>query len=96
MDPSHVAGTRRTVLSYPDCATLSVMPTVSLKAHYDGKTIRLDEPFDLPPNTRLIVTVLPPMTDTDREDWSNLAVANLARAYGDDEPEYSVTNVRGR
>ena len=43
-----------------------------------------------------MVTVLPPMTDTDREDWSNLSVANLARAYGDDEPEYSVTNVSGR
>ena len=74
----------------------TVMPTVSLKAHYDGKTIRLDEPFDLPPNTRLMVTVLPPMTDTEREDWLNLSAANLARAYGDDEPEYSVTNVRGR
>jgi hypothetical protein len=72
------------------------MPTVSLKAHYDGKTIRLDEPFDLPPNTRLMVTVLPPLMDTDREDWSNLSVANLARAYGDDEPEYSVTSVRRR
>jgi len=74
----------------------SVMPTVSLKAHYDGKIIRLDEPFDLPPNTRLMVTVLPPATDPNREDWLNLSAANLARAYGDDEPEYSVTNVRGR
>ena len=72
------------------------MPTVSLKAHYDGKTIRLDEPFDLPPNTRLMVTVLPPMTDTDREGWSTLSAEHLARAYGDDEPEYSVANVRGR
>ena len=80
----------------PGLRYTSVMPTVSLKAHYDGKTIRLDEPFDLPPNTRLMVTVLPPMTDMDREDWSNLSVANLARAYGDDEPEYSVTNVRSR
>jgi hypothetical protein len=44
------------------------MPTVSLKAHYDGTTIRLDEPFDLPPNTRLMVTVLPPISDLDRED----------------------------
>ena len=59
------------------------MPTVSLKAHYDGKTIRLDEPFDLPPNTRLMVTVLPPLTDAAHEDWSNLSAANLARAYGD-------------
>ena len=72
------------------------MLIVSLKAHYDGETIRLDEPFDLPPNTRLMVTVLPPLTGSDREDWSNLSVANLARAYGDDEPEYSVANVRGR
>ncbi len=72
------------------------MPTVTLKAHYDGKTIQLDEPFDLPPNTRLMVTVLSPMTDTEREDWSNVSAANLARAYGDDEPEYSVTSVRTR
>ena len=69
---------------------------MSLKAHYDGKTIRLDEPFDLPANTRLIVTVLPPVTVTDREDWSNLSAENLARAYGDDEPEYFATQVRGR
>ena len=73
-----------------------LMPSVSFKAHYDGKTIRLDEPFDLPPNTPLMVTVLPPMADTDRDAWSNLSVANLARAYADDEPEYSVANVRGR
>lgn len=72
------------------------MPTVSLKAHYDGHTIRLDEPFDLAPNTRLIVTVLPQHTDSDREHWSSLSAANLARAYGDDEPEYSVTNENGR
>ena len=43
-----------------------------------------------------MVTVLPPMTEMDREGWSSLSVANLARAYGDDEPEYSVTNVKGR
>jgi len=58
------------------------MPTVSLKAHYDGKIIRLDEPFDLPAKARLIVTVLPPVTDTDREDWAILSAEHLARAYG--------------
>jgi hypothetical protein len=71
------------------------MPTVTLKAHYDGETIRLDEPFDLPPNTRLMVTVLP-MTDDDREDWSHTSAASLARAYGENEPEYSETDVRHR
>jgi gluconate kinase len=71
------------------------MPTVTLKAHYDGETIRLDEPFDLPPNTRLMVTVLP-MTDDDREDWSHTSAASLARAYGENEPEYSERDVRHR
>jgi hypothetical protein len=34
------------------------MPSISLKAHYDGTAIRLDEPFDLPEGAQLIVTVL--------------------------------------
>jgi hypothetical protein len=72
------------------------MSTVSLKAHYDGKIILLDEPFDLPANTRLMVTVLPPVTATSREDWAILSAENLARAYGDDEPDYSVTQLGGR
>ena len=72
------------------------MPTVSLKAHYDGKSIQLDEPFDLPANARLMVTLLPSATDTDREGWSILSAESLARAYGEDEPEYSVTQRDGR
>ena len=34
------------------------MPAVTLKAHFDGQRILLDEPFDIPPNTELMVTVL--------------------------------------
>jgi hypothetical protein len=37
------------------------MPIVSLKAHYDGNTIHLDEPYDLPEGAPLIVTVLAPL-----------------------------------
>ena len=70
------------------------MPTISLKAHYDGRTIRLDEPFDLPQNARLMVTVLPPLTEADREDWAGLSLLNLVRAYGENEPEYSERDVR--
>jgi hypothetical protein len=35
------------------------MPTIALQAHFDGKRIILDEPYDLPPNASLIVTLLP-------------------------------------
>ncbi|MCX6545195.1 MAG: hypothetical protein NTV05_12405 [Acidobacteria bacterium] len=38
------------------------MPSVSLKAHYDGKIIQLDEPLDLPANARMMVTVPPPVS----------------------------------
>ena len=63
------------------------MPTVSLRAHYDGERIQLDEPFDLPPDVPLLVTVLVPETDHDRESWITAARQSLARAYGEDEPE---------
>lgn len=66
------------------------MPTVSLRAYYEGKTIHLDEPFDLPEGTQLIVTVLEPTpSDPERAGWFDLSAHGLARVYGDSEPEYS-------
>jgi hypothetical protein len=35
------------------------MDTISITAHFDGERILLDEPIELEPNTKLIVTVLP-------------------------------------
>lgn len=68
------------------------MPTVALKAHFHGYQIVLDEPFDLPPHTPLIVAGLPD-SDTERADWEALVVESLARAYGPDEPDYSHTDI---
>ena len=69
------------------------MPTVALKAHFNGDHIVLDEPFDLPPYSPLIVTLLPE-PDTERADWEALAVESLARAYGPDEPDYSLKDIK--
>ena len=63
------------------------MPTAILKAHYDGQHIVLDEPFELPANTPLVVTVFAP--DEERAEWATLGAQSLARAYGKDEPDYS-------
>ena len=71
------------------------MPTVSLRAHYDGERIRLDEPFDLPADVPLLVTVLVPEMDHDREDWFAAGRQGLARAYGSDEPEYTLADIKG-
>jgi hypothetical protein len=66
------------------------VPILALPAHYDGERICLDEEFNLEPNSKLIVTVLPKEeTDTDHEAWLHLSGHTLAHAYGEDEPEYS-------
>ena len=70
------------------------MPSVTLKAHFDGDRIRLDEPFDLPRNARLLVTVVSPEENDDRAAWSRVSTAGLAQAFGDSEPEYSEADIR--
>lgn len=68
------------------------MPAITVKAHYDGRMIQLDESIKLAPNTRLLVTVLEP-ADEVTTDWPNLAAAGLAEAFSDDEPEYAPSDV---
>ena len=71
--------------------------TVTLRAHYDGEHIVLDEPFEIPANAPLAVIVLasdPPEHDRERGGWAALGARSLARAYGDDEPEYTVADLR--
>ncbi|MCC7125764.1 MAG: hypothetical protein IT178_13010 [Acidobacteria bacterium] len=70
------------------------MPTVTLKAHYDGEQIRLDEPFDIPPSTPLMVTVLSATEQTAGEDWARLSREGLAAAYGAEESEYTASDLR--
>lgn len=67
------------------------MNAITLRAHFDGQQIQLDEPFELKPDAKLIVTVITDESvDEDREDWRLLAQQVLANAYGEDEPEYSL------
>jgi hypothetical protein len=69
------------------------MDTISIAAHFDGERILLDEPVELEPNTRLIVTVLPNQND-ERESWLRLSAKRLEDAYGDDEEEYSTDLIK--
>jgi hypothetical protein len=66
------------------------MPAIALKAHFDGQRILLVEDYDLPANTPLLVTVLPVEKEDDRALWLAASARGLARAYGDDEPEYTL------
>ncbi len=66
-----------------------------LQAHYDGKQILLDEPAELQPNTKLLITVLE-SPDAEREAFMNFALQNLNAAYGDDEPDYPLALLKER
>jgi hypothetical protein len=64
-----------------------------IPAHFDGERILLDEPVALLPNTRLLVTVVTP-EEEEQEDWYRLSLVGLDRAYGNDEPEYSLDDLK--
>ena len=70
------------------------MESITLRAHFDGKQILLDEPVDLEPDTQLMVTVLPKSANGEDSDWTRLSLESLARAYGDDEPEYPLDLIK--
>ena len=70
------------------------MPAVTLKAHFNGKQIVLDESFDLPPNSPLMVTVLSKEESSEDAQWCRVSASGLAKAYSDDEPDYSAADVK--
>jgi hypothetical protein len=67
----------------------------TLRAHFDGSQILLDEPYELAPDTKLIVTVLPKdNSNAEREAWLQLSMKKLEDAYGQVEPEYSLDLIK--
>jgi hypothetical protein len=43
-------------------------------------------------NARLMIVVLP--ADDERQAWSQFSASQLAKAYGDNEPEYTAADLR--
>src|SRR5436305_15116532 len=71
-----------------------VMETRTLRAHFDGNQILLDEPFELEPNTELLVTILPKASEEDGEGWARFSMESFTSAHGDDEPQYSLELIK--
>jgi len=69
------------------------MESITLRAHYDGTRVLLDDEIELPANTKLLVTVIR-SPDMERVSWLNFSAQGLASAYDDDEPEYPVTLIK--
>lgn len=69
------------------------MPSVTLRAHFNGTHVILDESYSLEPNTKLLVTVLSDDESAEREDWLQFSSGRLDEAFGDDEPEYTFADL---
>jgi hypothetical protein len=81
--------------SPPTCAFdhgKTTMPSITSNAHFDGQQITLDEPFEIPSNARLLVTILE-TSDLERDDWMAFSGRNLAEAYSDDEADYPLSAI---
>ena len=71
------------------------MNTRTVRAHFDGEHIRLDEPCELNPNTQLLVTILQEQKpDDEHEAWLRLSEKRLENAYGENEVEYSLDLIK--
>lgn len=64
---------------------------LEIRGHFDGTQVLLDEPCDLKPNTKVIITVVEDDADA---DWYLLGKKSFARAYADDEPEISLDKIK--
>lgn len=67
----------------------------TLRAHFDGERICLDDPYPLQTDTKLLIIVLPDLgEDEDHQDWLRLSQAALESAYGGNEPDYSLKMIK--
>jgi hypothetical protein len=69
------------------------MENITLRAHYDGTQILLDDPAELQPNTKLLITVIQE-PEMEKETWLNFSVQGLVAAYSDEEMEYPLTLIK--
>ena len=77
-------------------SNFSRMPTVAIQAHYDGQRIVLDEPYDLPVNASLMVTLLPSSSEADSEAvWLHASSSSDAFAFLADPAEDIYTKEDG-
>ena len=71
------------------------MSLLTVRAHFDGEHVLLDEPCQLEPEAQLLIVVLPKrLENREHEDWTRLALQALGHAYSEHEPEYSLDVIK--
>lgn len=69
------------------------MKTFTLRAHFDGEQIRLDDPFQIQPDTPLTVTVWQ-KEQADEDEALALLSGSVLADMPAEEPEYSLDLIK--
>ena len=69
------------------------MPSVTLRAHFNGDRVVLDEPAELKRDAKLLVTILPDDDAEGSSEWFRMTETSFDSAFGEDEPEYTVDDL---
>ena len=71
------------------------MSLLTIRAHFDGEHVLLDEPCQLEPDAQLLIVVLPKqLQNGEHDDWTRLSLQALGSAYSAQEPEYSLDIIK--
>ncbi len=75
------------------------MKTITIPAKRNGNHVDPIEPIEILENAKIYIVIETPdneqKSDVDfRSDWYALSALGLARAYGDDEPEYDLNMLK--
>jgi len=61
----------------------------------DAQHLKLSQRLDLPPGSKVFITITPPdELAAEHGAWDLLAARGIAQAYGEDEPEYSPASIK--
>lgn len=60
----------------------------------DSRHIKLKKPINIAPGSTVIIAIEPARSVAEEQEWYLLSSQGLAEAYGPDEPEYSLENIK--
>jgi len=69
------------------------MKTKTIKAHFNGDQIVVDDPVELEPNTKLLITIIA-KPDEEHDAWVSLSKNRLEQAYDSNEMDYSLNLIK--
>ena len=60
----------------------------------DSRHLKLKRPIGIAPGSTVMITIEPAEGVAENQEWYLLSAQSLEKAYGEDEPDYSLERIR--